>query len=400
MLSTRDVLLLTELSPPLLTAYVRTDPAAFSNGRGVPGYLTWLRHEGKSLAQDLQPVDEQMFRQQLSRAEAFLSDQRPKQQGLVILAGTKTWKSFPLPLNVVNELHWGKPALAQLLDIVDEQKPSCVVAVDRAGSRFFRYDLGKLTEFEELKFHIDSSQWKRKEHTHMARVATKMPHGPQRDLFKQRMEAQYLRLCHDIAKRVNGLCKKEGLASVFLVGSKRLTEPIEEKLPQKLRQSVTLVPEDLARVSTRSLQEHLASRFAAWAKEDAQRSVDKLIDGGHGSVVGIDETLAHLQSGRISIVVAVRGLEKDLKQCVSCGLVNRSADPVCPACGCERRGVMLSEVLPELLRLKNADIEVVNGVAGRKLSQSGGMGGWLRRAKRGNSNTRAVMEGNAAGTAR
>lgn len=381
MLSAKEVLSLTDLTSPLLTAYVETDPLKESAGKSVAGYVTWLRQEAKSVAENVPSADKEKFNKQVSRTEEFLTDRRPKEKGIVILAGPTTWKLFPLQLKVENELHWGKPALSQLLSLLDEERPSLIVAIDRAGARIFRYALGEVTEYSQSRFEIDSSQWKKKEHAHMARRATEMPHGNQRDAFKQRMDAQYLHVCREVAKRAAALAKQEKLVSIFLVGSKRLTEPLEASLPQRLRDNVTLIAEDLARVSTSVIQKHIRSVIAARANEDAARRVNRLIEGSRGTVLSLDETLAKLQSGGISTLVVARGFDQAMKQCVKCGLVNRSGDPVCAACGSQRRSARLSEILPELLRLHKTELEVVNGEAGERLRAAGGMGGWLRPAR-------------------
>ena len=158
MLSAKEVLSLTELTSPLLTAYVGTGPLDKPNGKVVPRSVIWLRQEAKSVAKSLPASDVEAFRKQLNRAEKFLTSQPPKAKGMVILAGPATWKLFPLQLKVENELHWGKPAVSQLLNLIDEEKPFLVVAIDRAGARFFRYALDEMTEFEESKFDINTSQ--------------------------------------------------------------------------------------------------------------------------------------------------------------------------------------------------------------------------------------------------
>lgn len=353
-----------------------------SAGKSVLESVTWLRQEGKAIAKNLRPIDVTDFRKQLNRAQEFLTDLRPKARGIVILAGPTTWKLFPLRSRVENELHWGKPALSQLLNLVDEERPSLVVAIDRAGARFFRYKLGEMTEYEESKFHVDASQWKKKEHAHMARRATEMPHGNQRDVFNQRVNAQYMHLCHEVSKRAEALSKKEELFSLFLVGSKRLTQFIEAALPQSIRKNVTLVAEDLARVPRSAFQKHIGSAILAQARQHAARLVDQLLKNEHGSVLGLDETLSQLQNGRISTVIVARGLDRSMKQCVNCGLVNSSADPVCPTCGAERRAARFSDALPELLQLHRTDIEIVNGAAAERLYKAGGIGGWLRQPRR------------------
>jgi len=383
MLSAKEVLTLTELTSPVLTAYVGTDPTNKSNGKkSMSACVTWLRQAAKAVGKTLPPAEREDFRKQLNRAEEFLIDRRLKEKGIVILAGPKTWKMFPLQLKVENELHWGKPSVSQLLSLIDEEKPSLIVAIDRAGARFFRYEVGEMSEYEESKFNIDASQWKKKEHAHMAQPATEMPHGNQRDIYKQRMDAQYLHVCRGVAKRAAALAKKEGLPAIFLVGSKRLTEPIEAALPRGLRENAVLIAEDLARVSPRVLLRHIGFRMVAQTEENARRRVKQLIEGARGTVAGLDETLAQLQNGRISTVIVARGVDREMKQCVQCGLLNGSADPVCPACGGQRQSVGLSDALPELVRLHKANIEIVNGAAGERLRKVGGMGGWLRQPGR------------------
>src|ERR1700724_3567849 len=110
MLNAKEILSLTELKPPLLTAYVEMDPLNRATGKSTPAYITWLRQEAKSVAQNLPPEDRATFRKQLNRTAEFLADRRPKEKEMVILAGPTTWKLFPLQLKVENELHWGKPA--------------------------------------------------------------------------------------------------------------------------------------------------------------------------------------------------------------------------------------------------------------------------------------------------
>ena len=235
MLSIREVLSLTDLASPVLTAYIDTDQMNRATGKSLPA--GWLRKEAEKIAKNLDAADVKNFRKQLSRTEQLLTERPAKAKGVVVLAGPEVWKSFPLSLKVENELHWGKPALTQLLSLVEEEKPCLVTAIDRAGARFFRHEAGEISEYKESKFHVDASQWKKKIHAHMAQPRTEMPHGNQRDVFKQRMDAQYLHFCREVAKRAGALSKRENLHSVLLVGSKRLAEPIEAALPKNLRKS-------------------------------------------------------------------------------------------------------------------------------------------------------------------
>jgi hypothetical protein len=104
------------------------------------------------------------------------------------------------------------------------------------------------------------------------------------------------------------------------------------------------------------------------------------IAGGRsgGTALAWMNTLNQLQNGRTSTVIVPRGFDIDLKQRVKCGLTSVSPDPICSACGSERRAARLSDVLSELLQLHKTKIEILNGAAAEQLLKVGGMGGWLR----------------------
>jgi hypothetical protein len=372
---------LSRLPPPLLTAYVNTRPTEQYHQGLVPDYLTWLKKEAKPIAQSVPPTEQGLFREQLGRIEGFLRARTSQEKGLVIFAGPATWELVPLQVEVENELRWGRPSVSQLLWIVDEHRPCCIVVVDRARARFFRYWLGEMVELEEKKFRIDISQWKKKDLGHVVRPGIRKTRGSQHDTFEHRMDAQYGRLCREMAEQAKGICVKEGLTALFLVGSDRLVEPIQARFPREFRQRVVLIEGSLGGISSPELQQRLEPRIADWEGKHESALVTALLGEDRGAVVGIDETLAQLQKAKIRSLVLVRDLDATLRQCVKCSWMDRSADPVCSACGGERRAVTLRDVLPELARNSEAEVEVVTGEAAKKLTQAGGIGAWLRQPK-------------------
>lgn len=381
MLNATRVRSLSQLPQPLLTAYLDTNPAKPSNRGLVRAYLTWLKKEANSIAQSVPPAEQELFREQLRRTEEFLRDRTPQERGIVIFAGSAIWEVVSLQLEVENELRWGKPAVSQLLWLVDEHRPYCIVVVDRAGARFFRYQLGEMIELEEKKFRIDISQWKKKDLGHVAHPRIRKTRGSQRDTFEHRIDARYARLCAETAELATRLCEKQGLTALFLVGSDRLIEPIEAEFPREFRRRVVLIPEGLARMSSPQLEQRLEAKIADWEREHESTLVIALLGNDHGAVVGIDETLAQLQKGKIRSLLLVRDLDASLRQCVKCGWTDRSADPVCSVCGGERRAVTLRDVLPELAWSSKASVEVVSGEAAKRLKEAGGMGAWLCQPK-------------------
>jgi len=70
---------LSQLPPPLLTAYVRTVSGEASLHGATPGYLAWLKDESRPVTESLSPTEQELFRKQLDRVEEFL---RQRQSGL------------------------------------------------------------------------------------------------------------------------------------------------------------------------------------------------------------------------------------------------------------------------------------------------------------------------------
>jgi hypothetical protein len=358
---------LSQLPSPLLPAYVRTVSVEASLHGATPEYLPWLKDESRPIAESLSPTEQELFRKQLDRVEEFLRQRQPHERSLVIVAGPAVWEIVSLQREVQNELHWGKPSVTQLLWLASEYKPYGIVAVDHAGVRFFHYWLGEMVEYEEKKFAVDVSQWKQGELGHVEGL--------------RHMDSQYAHLCRETAQQAANFCTKKALAAVFLVGPDRLIKPIKAKFPRSFRQPIVLVDQDLARITLLELQKHLEPQIARWERTHEAELVTAVASDERGTIAGFDETLAHLQKGKIRTLVLARGCDADLRQCVQCGWTDRSADPTCSVCGSKRQTVTLRDALPELARRHQVEIDVVSGDAAERLNKVEGMGAWLRQPK-------------------
>lgn len=372
---------ISRLSGPVLTAFLNTQPAEPARHLPVPASITWLKEAAKSLEPNLAAAEQVLFREQLNRIEEFLRDRHPHEKSVAVFAGRNAWQFVPLQVAVNNDLRWGAPAVSQLLWLVDEHRPHCIVVVDRTGARFFRYQLRELLELEEKKFTIDISQWKMKDLGHVTGQRVHKTRGSQRDAFDHRVEAQYERLCRQAAQQAGVICAREKLQAIFLVGKDHLIELIEKDFPKELRHRVTLIKEDLGRSSVHELQNRLEPEIEKWEGQHEKALVDSLLISERGTVIEAEEALAKLQQGKVRLLVVARDFNPNLRQCMVCGWTDRSADPACPKCGATRRLAALQDVLPGLARKYNVDLEVVSGSAEKRLREAGGMGGWLRTTK-------------------
>lgn len=378
MLDKNIVSLLSELTSPVLTVYLNTQPADPSVHALTQRDSLWLNEEGKRILESVHPREQRIFREQIERIDRFTTERLPEEQALLILAGDSIWRVVSLPLGVENEMHWGRPALSQLEMLLDENKPHCVVVMDKKGARFFRYWLGEMRQLAQRRFEIDFAKWKKKDMGIVAGQDVKKTRGSQRDVFEHRVEAQYKRLCREAASDVERLCHSEQLDMIFVVGSKRLAQPFEASLAKGVRARVVSIEADLGQLPLSKLQGRLKSKIAASQENRQLALVKELANDGRHSVLGIDETLTQLQKGKLRTLVLPRHLNGTLHECIECGWMNRSADPVCPACGRELRSADLRDALFASARQANTDISVVAGGAENKLTELGGIGGWLR----------------------
>jgi hypothetical protein len=372
---------LPDLPAPVLTIYLDTNQAKSLNRGLNPAYLISLKSRAKMMEGQIDLEDRESFREQVTRAEAYLHIHPPRSKGVMIFAGRDSWEFVPIEAEIEDEVRWGAPDLAQLFWLLEEHKPYGIVVVNRKHAQFFVSWLGEMLEMEDKEFTLEPS--KEKEMGPVARAGgVRVSRGTDHDVFEHHLDAQYARYYRQIAENIQQWSDAEHLQSVFLLGLVEMVSAIHKELSPDFRDKVKPVEEDLGWVSRAELQQRIEPFVVKHEGERELALVDALLGDDRGLVVGIDETLARLQQGRIRKLVVARGLDASLKRCGECLWVDRTIDPICPACGRERHAITLHDVLPELARRYKASVEVVSGEAGRRLREAGGTGGWLREFER------------------
>jgi hypothetical protein len=368
------------LPGPVLTVYLDTDQAKQINRGSKPGYLTWLKSQAKWIAQTVSPDEQELFQKQLQRTGTYLDRQSPRCRGVVIFAGRDSWEFVPLQVEVEDEIHSGAPAVAQLLWLLDEHKRYGVVVPGLKRARFFLYWLGEIRELEEMEFRLEPS--KKKEMGPIARLGVHISRGTNRNVFEHHVAAEYAHYDQQIAQRIGRWVAAEQLESVFLVGLSQMVKAIRRKVAPNLIKKIVLMEEDLGWVSRTELLDRVEPAVVSYTRKCEMASVEAVLGGARNVVLGVDETLAQLQQGRIRSVVVEKGLNGGSQQCVECTWADRTSDPLCPACGGKRENVALRDVLPELVRRYDASLQIVSGEGARKLQENGGMAAWLREFER------------------
>jgi release factor family 10 len=373
---------LSVMAPPLVTAYIYMNPSEASQHTLTPPYLAWLKTEGRAVANRL-PAEEQVaFQEQLNRVEEYLRDRVPHERSLAIFAGRSAWEAIPLRMEVQNGIHWGKPALGQLLWIVGEHKTYGVLIVDHSGAKVFQYWSGELTPYKEKKFDVDVSEWKEKDLGHVtAMKQSQKSYGTQRDVFEKRVDNRYAHFCTETAHEAAVFFAEKSLTALFLYGPDRLIKTVERKLPKSLKRSTVAFDQDIAHLTLPELLKHLEPQIEAWERRHETELIAAVTSGEGATVAGVDRTLAQLQRGNVRTLVVAQGLNPVLRRCEVCGWADGSANSVCPVCRGERRDITFEEMLPELIRKQGLQIQVVRNGAADALRRAEGMAAWLGRPK-------------------
>ena len=383
MLAENQIQLLTTVDGPIVSVFLNTENPNPSRHPRIPPDMNWLRRNKAALEQSLTAHEAKEFGKVFGRVEKFLEGRHSQEKALTIFAGQNSWTVIPLETHVQNEIHWGKPAVGQLVRLLGEHSRYGVVAVDRNIARFFEFYLGEFTSLSEKQFEVDESQWKRTDVGHIATETMRKGHGPDRDLYDHRLDAQYEKLWSDTAAHAASLVKQHDFAGIFLVGPERLVSAIHKHLAAAAADiRVVNVFEDLGQFAPKDIRRRIEPLIEEYEQTARLTEVRTVLAAEGGSVVDPDEALAKLQAGIIGTLFVAENHELHLRECVNCLTVSRESGPVCAVCGGQRIDVAMTETLTRIALAKGAKLSFVSGEAGELLAKAGGMAGRLRQHQR------------------
>jgi Bacterial archaeo-eukaryotic release factor family 10 len=374
MLNAKLVESLSQVAPPVLTAYLDTIPTDPRNLRQPPRYFIWLKSQCQALEANMQKPERKAFHEQVQRVEEYLTQSPPATRGLVIFANPKIWQVIALRVDTIDELFWGLPSVSQLLWLVEEHRHCGVVLANRSVVRLFHYWMAELVEEHRETPKIDTSEWKRKDLKPPSQPGIEMLRGSHRDAFERRMEAQYARFYSAESAHVRAWAERENLNPIFLFGPPKVVEMLHSDLPKAIQSRTVMVQKDLEHLPIAEFQARVESELRQWELGYERSLVDRLLDGSGSkrAVLGVDDTLVGLQEGLARDTVVVRGIQEQVQQCTNCGWTDRAPDKTCPACGGTRLLTALRSVLPRLTKRYKVPLEIIADGNGEKLRNAGG----------------------------
>jgi hypothetical protein len=309
----------------------------------------------------------QRFETECQRVLRFLNGYTPKGKGLVVFSDSKQdfWWQRDLKVEVPTEARWSpNPWVRPLLELLEEHDSLAVVLIDKQHARILTVDAIGIEQRSEIFSEVPNKH-----------ATTGTDH-----IWSQgQMDRDHTKHIKWHARRVvddlTVLVDRMKLSRIVIGGPVEAATLFVSDLPKRLEQMI------IGAISTpvdapydRLLEEVRAVQEKAEHEEEI-RLVESMITSAHKgdrAVLGITDTLAALQEGRVYCMVVAKDYHVEGRQCSSCRVLVAEGADRCSFCGGEM------EPAPDLInRASHRIIEqagkiyVVSGEAAEKLAGNG-----------------------------
>lgn len=351
------------------SCYLDVDGRRYPRPRDYEARLDALVRDARRRAQGLDREQERWVNDDLKRIESWVRGgfDRSGVRGLAffVSAADDLFEVISLPHSVRNHLALNhSPHVRQLEAMLDEYERFALVLVDRERARFFRFQLGVLTEQAEFLDKVPRGQ----DAGGLTAVSVQRHTG----------ELVHKHLKH-VADVVFEACQNNAVDRVALGGPPDIVAEFEEVLHPYVRG--LLGPGVSVSVGSSVGEIRRAAMEAEYEaeREGERRLVEKFrnaLGSGNGGVAGLEPTLAALAERRVQVLLVSDGYEAPGWRCLSCGHVAAKGRE-CPLCSASME--LVEDVIEEAVEDALANrcrVEVVRGNA--DLDVLGRVGALLR----------------------
>jgi peptide subunit release factor 1 (eRF1) len=358
--------------PPLggkvLSVYLDTSP----DRQVAHAWLLDYRDRCKVVRAQLPDAEREPFERAAQQTEHFLtSDRTFHQPGLAIFASgfPSYFYVIPLPHRPPEMLTWDiRPQIETLHLILDNAERFAVALFDSERARLFTIYLGQIEEHEVIRDDVPRKQksggWATLSQTNFAR----------------HHDDHLRRHARHTATALANLLERHPYDRLLLGGPPEPLATLRHELPRALRARLAgTLHLELFR-DDEAVRQAALEAVAKCERETEMQLVDELLDaaGTERVALGIAETLAAVNEGRVHVLFVAAGLGLIGGECSACSNLVAGLGP-CPACGSAVAALTdLDERATERALAQGARVEVVSGDAADRLRGSGGLGAWVR----------------------
>ena len=320
---------------PVLSVYVGLEPGTDAL-RNLPARLNGMLADVQREADDL-PRDQRLS----VRADVDAVIELPRLVVGKVGRGVAVFRSTGGGIDEVVELPGpvrdrvvvdSSPYLRPLDSMLEHYRRFCVVVVDRRIGSIFRFHMGQLETWEEM----------REEEIRKANYGGFAGYEERR--VRSHADEVAARHYREIASRLSELERAEPGFDLLIVGGPDehvagLVDAIHPDLAKRLAGTFTIDPGTMTPAIVLAHSREVAEKFEA----DEQRAlVERLRDttaSGGAAALGIEDVAAAANQRAVEVLLVRAGVTDTGSACESCGWVMVEPRPACPACGGEVRDV-------------------------------------------------------------
>ncbi len=306
-----------------------------------------------------------------ARVRAWLDDRDPGGKGLAVFACSPRglWQAHPLGVRVRDHLAFEPaPDVGPLLELFDEYERYAVALVDKEHARLFTVFLGEIEEREAFEDFVpgkhDQGGWSQ------AR-------------YQRHHEAHVYWHLKRVVERLAALARRRQFDRLVLAGPEEATSELRRLLPRPLARRLAAVIRAEITAGEREILDKTLAVEQRLEREAEERLVEQILDQagpGGRAALGVGPTLEALSADAVQTLVVAPGEPTPGAECPACGRLEAGRAETCSACGAavEPRHDLFHRAV-ERAREQAARVEVVQGEAARRLTETGGgMGALLR----------------------
>lgn len=358
MFSESDLRELAQISAqsPVISLYLNTDPSL--------GNSDTHQLRAKSMLKDIPlPDDLQAIQRYLDHEHNWSG------RGVAVFscAAQDFLRTYSLAVPVRNLVHVGdRPSVKILADLVDNYGGYGVVLVDKQGARVFHFHLGTLVEQEGVL----GEEVKHAKGGGASSVPGRRGGGSSQS---RAVDEQIERNMRDVAEFAVHFFEAHHIRRVLIGGTDENTTLFRGYLPKAWQ---SLVVGSFAISMTASHAEVLSKAMQLGMEAEARREaalIERVITSaakGVDGAVGVVDTLAAVNEGRVQTLLVAEGLRKVGYRNKETGMLSATAEA-----GAEKVYDVIDQAVSEVIR-RGGEVEVVH--QNEALEQAGGIGALLR----------------------
>jgi hypothetical protein len=264
------------------------------------------------------------------------------------------FERYNLQVDLPEAFHLGEPYLAPLVLALDEHEPYGIALLDAQEFRFF------VSAPMEEPAHASkgaSSGFFREVDIESRQPYPKVGGTTDHDPAGHTRQAHLHRFFKDLAEQTHKLVLRDGVKHLILAGPKERTAAFRETLPQDVRERV--VAEE--QVQARGPENEVIEEFEAIVERaEKERKAGLIEQARESGVHGIKDTVEALQLGQVHHIIALWGLDAEVRWCDFDELTMTDISvQECTFCGRETRIRPLMDVLVDLAVARDARLEFV-----------------------------------------